>query len=338
MQHQNGTPIADSEAKLILDYGPRSFTVQLSDDLTPVITCDDGKTVKSPPSPAKSDDEELAKAAKKSFSAAKKTVKKVVKQQSERLYEALCTQRSWPILDWKRFLADHPVVGRICTRLVWAAFNPGEAPRKGDEVQDEFLGCFRPLEDGSLTNEEDDEVTFDDGSIVRLAHTCNTSKELGEAWTQHLEDYDVEPLFTQFGRETWRLRDDLKKAAEIGDFTGHLITTFQLRSKATSLGFVRGEVEDGGCFMCYRKPFPSLGIQAVLNFTGSYMPEEDIPAALNSFYFAKTGANSDNSWNETQLPLNRIPAVLLSECYNDVRQIAEAGSGFAEDWEKRSVF
>jgi hypothetical protein len=336
---EDGNPIADSEAKLILDYGPRSFIVQLSDDLTPVITRDDGKTVKSPPAPAKNDDEELAKAAKKSFSAAKKTVKEVVKQQSERLYEALCTQRSWRIVDWKRFLADHPVVGRLCTRLVWAAFKPGEAPRKGDDPVDEFLGCFRPLDDGSLTNEEDDEVTIDETSIVRLAHTCNTSLELGKVWAQHLEDYDVEPLFAQFGRESWELRDDLKKAAEIGDFTGHMITTFQLRSKATSLGFVRGEAEDGGSFMCYRKAFPSLGLQAVLNFTGSYLPEEDIPAALTTLHFAKAGGNSDDySWNETQMPLTRIPAVLLSECYNDVRQIAETGSGFAEDWEKQGYF
>lgn len=333
-----GNPIVGSEAILTLDYGPRSFTVQLNDDLLPVITRDDGRTVRNPPAPAKNDDEDKAKAAKKSFSAAKKTVKVVVRQQSERLYESLCTQRAWPYLDWKRFLADHPIVGRLCTRLVWAAFTPGET-NEGEEPGEEFLGCFRPLEDGSLTSEEDDEVTFEDDTLVRLAHTCNTSRELGEAWSQHLEDYDVEPLFVQFGRETWALPEKLNKATEIDDFTGHMITTFQLRSKATSLGFMRGETEDGGSFMCYRKPFPSLEIQAVLCFTGSYVPEEDIPAALTSLYFASARSGSSESyWGETQLPLSRIPPVLLSECYNDARQIAAAGSGYAEDWEKKSYF
>lgn len=335
----NGNPVIGSEAVLTLDYGPRAFTVKLNDDLLPVITRDDGRTVKNPPAPAKNDDEEKARAAKKSFSAAKKTVREVVRQQSERLYESLCTQRSWPFLDWKRYLGEHPIVGRLCTRLVWSAFQPHDTKNERETSAEEFLGCFRPLEDGTLTNEQDEEVTFDPDSIVRLAHTCNTSQELGQAWSQHLDDYDVEPLFSQFGRQTWTLPEELKKATRIDDFVGHMITTFQLRSKATALGFVRGETEDGGSFTVYRKPFSSLEIQAVLTFTGSYLPEEDLPAALTGLYFASSRSGSNESYRgETQLPLSRIPPVLLSECYNDVRQIAAAGSGFAEDWERKSYF
>ncbi|MBC8291411.1 MAG: hypothetical protein H8E37_14005, partial [Planctomycetes bacterium] len=52
---------------------------------------------------------------------------------------------------------------------------------------------------------------------------------------------------------------------------------------------------------------------------------------------ARTGS-SESYGGETQLHMSRIPAVLLSECYNDARQIAAAGSGFAEDWEKKSFF
>ncbi len=93
--------------------------------LQPVIRTAEGKTVKNPPAAGKQDDADKAKAARKAFTDAKKTIKEVVKRQSERLYEALCTQRAWRFEDWRRYLADHPIVGKLCVRLAWAAVRAG---------------------------------------------------------------------------------------------------------------------------------------------------------------------------------------------------------------------
>jgi hypothetical protein len=322
---EQGRPVG-SQATLVLDYGPRTFTVTLDDELQPVIANEEGKKIKNPPAAAKDDDPEKAKAAKKAFTDAKKTVKDVVKRQAERLYEALCTQRAWRFEDWRRYLADHPVVGRLCVRAVWAAF-----------AGDRLLGCFRPLEDGSLTNEKDEEVNFEPDTLVRLAHTCNSPAETAAAWLQHFTDYDVEPLFAQFGRATYTLPEDKKKETDVKDFEGHQVTTFRLRGKATKLGYVRGEAEDGGWFRVYRKPFASLGVQAVLEFTGNSLPEEDRPAALESLYF--TGLKQgDSSWDPAKLPLGKIPPVLLSECYNDVKQMAAEGTGYEPKWREKSYY
>jgi hypothetical protein len=331
---EEGRPVG-GDAALVLDYGPRRFTVKLNDDLEPVIVTGEGKTVKNLPALGKQDDADKAKAARKAFSDAKKTVKEVVRRQAERLYEALCTQRTWRFADWRRYLAEHPIAGRLCVRLAWAAF----APVAGDGAE-RFLGCFRPLEDGSLTNEQDEEVTLPDDTLVRLAHTGNTPAEVGAAWVKHFEDYDVEPLFQQFGRATYTLPAGKQKETDVTDFEGYLLTTFQLRGKATKLGYVRGEAEDGGCFSLYRKPFPSLGIQAVLSFTGSMLPEQDVPAALESLYFTsiKGDRESVSSWQPAKLPLGRVPPVLLSECYNDVKQIAAEGSGYDPKWREKSYF
>ena len=165
--NEDNEPIGD-EAILELDYGARQFQSRLNDELEPVIFVKgETKPIKALPAPGKSDDEEKAKEAKKQFSDAKKVVKEVVKRQTERLYEAMCTQRSWRFADWKLYLAAHPVVGRLCVRLVWAAFS---AVDNGDKP--EFLGCFRLLEDGSLTNEKDEGVTLPDNVNVVLAHSC----------------------------------------------------------------------------------------------------------------------------------------------------------------------
>jgi hypothetical protein len=325
---ENGAPVGD-EAALTLDYGPRKFTVRLDDDLEPVVTNEEGKKLKNAPAAGKQDDADKAKAARKAFAGAKKMVKEVVKRQTERLYEALCTQRTWRFEDWRRYLAGHPIAGRLCVRVAWAAFD-GER----------FLGCFRPLEDGSLTNEKDEEVRLDAGALVRLAHPCNTPAELGAAWVKHLEDYDVEPLFPQFGRDTYTLPEAKKSEAEVNDFEGHQVTTFRLRGKATKLGYVRGEAEDGGWFHLYRKPFPSLGVQAVIEFTGNSLPEEDRAAALQSLYFTavKSDDESAYAWQPGKLPLGNVPPVLLSECRNDLKQMAGEGTGYDPKWREKSYY
>jgi Domain of unknown function (DUF4132) len=319
-----------------MDYGSRKFTVTLDDDLQPVLVNEAGKEVKNPPAPARDDDQDKAKAAKKSFMDAKKVVKEVVKRQTERLYEALCTQRSWQFEDWKRYLADHPIVGRLCIRLAWAGFEPAKDAKQSDR----FIRCFRPMEDGSLTNEKDEEVKLDPDVRVRLAHSCNVPAALGQAWLKHFADYDVEPLFAQFGRPIYSLPDDKKNETDVKDFEGHMLRTFKLRGKATKLGYIRGEAEDGGVFTLYRKPFLSLGVQAVIGFTGSMLPEQDMPAALTELYFTPMRGDSEAtySWTSNRMPLNKVPSVLLSECYNDMKQLASEGTGHDPDWQKRSYF
>jgi Domain of unknown function (DUF4132) len=174
---------------------------------------------------------------------------------------------------------------------------------------------------------------------VRLAHTANTPPEVGRAWQQHFADYDVTPLFPQFDRETYHLPEGKRKETDVKDFEGHALTTFRLRAKATKLGYVRGEAEDGGCFYVYRKSFPSLALQAVLEFTGSCLPEQDVPAALTSLYFARARGDQEASRGQPgKLELGKVPSVLLSECYNDLRQIAAEGSGLEPKWRERSYF
>lgn len=325
-------PAGGGRAALVLDYGPRQFTATLDDDLEPVLTGEGGKTVKALPSPGKSDDAEKAKEAKAAFSDAKKQIKDVVKRQGERLYEAMCTQRAWRFEDWKRFLGDHPVVGRLCVRLVWAAYESGEDGK--------LLGCFRPLEDGSLTNEADDAVTFPADAVVRVAHSAALPADVAAAWKQHLTDYAVEPLFPQLWRPAFALPKDQEKETALKDFQGYEIGAFQLRGRLSKLGYVRGEAQDGGCFYEYTKPFPSLGVQAEIGFSGNSLPEEDRQSALGALSFTRlnSGGDAGRSWNRKPLELGKVPPVLLSECYNDVKDIAREGTGHNPEWEKKSYW
>jgi len=77
-----------------------------------------------------------------------------------------------------------------------------------------------------------------------------------------------------------------------------------------------------------------MGYQsAVIEFSGSYVPEENIPAVLYSLSFDKQRASS---WNDTRHLLGAVPPVLLAESYADYLKTAEACSGYDPEWEKKT--
>ena len=316
----------DEQGVMELDYGSRTFSARLSAEVAIELTNQNGKTIAALPDANQSDDAEKAKAAKGTLSASRKELKSVVSMQKDRLYEALCTQRSWRFEEWDTYLRQHPIVGRHCQRLIWSVC-------EGDKS----IVSFRPMADGSLTDHQDDDVKVHDDVIVRLAHEQTLKPENGAAWIQHFADYKVEPLFQQFGKQTFTLAAEQKQQTEITQFRGHILKAFSLRNRVTRLGYTRGAAQDGGWFFEYLKGFTGLGIDAIIEFTGNGLPEENRTVALQRLYFARKKSGEGFRMPE-EIPLGELPAVLLAECWNDIRMAAADGSGFAEDWEKQTGF
>ena len=155
---------------------------------------------------------------------------------------------------------------------------------------------------------------------------------------QHLSDYEIEPLFQQFGKASFSLSDDTKDEREISEFRGHLVMAFTLRNRLTRLGYTRGATEDAGWFYEYRKTFLTLGIEVVIEFTGNPLPEENRMVALERLHFTRKVPDAGRYAAGEELSLGELPRVLLSECWNDIRMAAADGPGFAEDWEKQTEY
>lgn len=312
----------DENGVLTIDYGPRQFTAKLTEDMDFALTDAEGKAIKALPDPRKDDDEAKATEAKKMFSAAKKELKSVVTMQRDRFYEAMCTQRTWNFEDWSLYLNQHPIVRHHCQRLVWSVVQNNKAVR-----------LFRPLADGSLTDAADNPVELKGDDQIRIAHECQVTPEDSKLWRQHLKDYNIESLFEQFGRPNFDLSDERKTETELSDFQGHVLEAFKLRGRANKLGYTRGQAQDGGWFFDYHKRFPTLGIEATIEFTGNGLPEENRTVALTKLRFdriAEAGGQNEN------LLLSEVPSVLLSECWNDIRTIAAEGAGFDAEWDKKT--
>ncbi|WP_417761490.1 DUF4132 domain-containing protein, partial [Shewanella sp.] len=95
------------------NYGKRTLSLQLSDDLKFQLLNEDGKELKALPQPRKDDDEASVKETKTWFSSCKKELKQIIEQQTARLYEAMATERHWPASDWQEYLHQHPVMFRL---------------------------------------------------------------------------------------------------------------------------------------------------------------------------------------------------------------------------------
>jgi hypothetical protein len=310
----------DDDGVLELPFGPRTFTAVLRPDLTVELRDPDGKVIKALPAPRQSDNADCAKASKKAFSAAKNELKSIGALQTQRLYEAMCTNRSWSAEDWDRYLLRHPVVGPAARRVVWVAES-----ESGSLV-------FRPLDDGSLTDVDDNEIGLPDGARIKVAHDSVLSADEVAQWSAHLADYEVTPLFHQLGRGVHAITPELRAKRELTDFTGYVLEAFALRGRAAKLGYTRGQTEDGGWFYTYEKHFPTLGIVATVNFTGNPLPEENRLVALKTLSFRQKAADG----RQAELTLGDVPAVLVSECWQDMRLLAAEGTGFDPEWEKKT--
>ncbi len=314
----------DEGPEVVLDYGSRKFTASLDRQLKLVFRNGAGEPISSLPDAGKSDDEDMVKAAKDKIGLVRKELKNVLKAQKDRLYEAMCTQRTWRFEDWNEYLNNHPIVRSHCQCLVWTA-SDGDIER-----------TFRPLDDGTLTSCSDEQVSLSADASIRVAHSVNTPEEERERWIEHLKDYEVTPLLDQFGKPVYALPENLAPETELAEFRGYMIKAFKLRARALGLGYTRGEIMDGPSFCEYFKHLPGLEIDAVIEFSGNGMPEEDVVVALRGLQFRRIVPSEDRwSVRNINLPLGDVPAVLLSECRNDMRIIAAEGSGFDKDWESK---
>jgi HEAT repeat protein len=312
----------DETGRLSLEYGERVFTAVLDEALKPVLVNPEGKEVKALPEPRKMDDPEKIKEAKAQWSACRKELKQVLDLQGSRLYEAMCAGRVWPAAEWLEYLHAHPVVGRLIQRLIWLEC---DREGRGDRL-------YRPTEDGSLIDINDEPIELTESGHVRLAHASLVAADVAAFWGEHLKDYKVKPLFAQMTRPLPILPGDTDGAQAIADRLGWMTDTFTLRGAFTKLGYQRAQAEDGGFFYCYRKDFASAGICAVIEFTGNTLPEENVAAALKTLSFEQLGVRG---YYDRRLELASVPPILLAEAHADYLTVAGACAGHDPEWEKK---
>ncbi|WP_294884930.1 DUF4132 domain-containing protein, partial [uncultured Gilliamella sp.] len=308
----------DDNGLLILDYGERTFTASLDEQFKWQLKNADGEKIKALPEARKNENPELVKEAKKQFSNSKKELNQLIKMQISRFYEAMCAQRQWRVEDWQKYLQPHPIVGRLIQRLVWL-----ELDNNG-----QIVNSFRLTEDGSLITNQDNEILLDQNHFITVAHSALLTSDDIAKWQAHLKDYKVNPLFEQFSDplpDMSKFKDDV-----IDERLGWLTDSFTLRGILKKLGYERDDIEYGGYFFGYHKYFYSLNIYINIEFSGSMLPEENIPVVLSNLSFS-----TKKGFEDKVIALDKLPKVLLAEGYANYMAVANACSGFDPNWKDK---
>ncbi|MEU0882274.1 DUF4132 domain-containing protein [Lentzea sp. NPDC005914] len=232
----------DDEASLVIDYGPRRFTVGFDEQLKPYVLDPDGKRRKDLPKPGAKDDQDLAPLEHKRYAGLKKDVRTVAADQIHRLERAMVDQRTWTAEEFHTVLAAHPLLWHIVRRLVW--------------ITDEGLS-FRLAEDRTLADSADDEFVLPGTATVRVAHPVDLQGSLS-AWGEVFADYEILQPFPQLSRPLHLLTPGEDFMTRLENYSEESYAIGKILG-LTKKGWVRGEPQDAGIEGWITRPFPRGG-------------------------------------------------------------------------------
>ena len=240
----------DGELSLVLDYGPRRFTVGFDEQLKPFVTDEDGKPRKILPRPSAKDDAEIAEAAYKRFAQLKKELRSVATEQLGRLEKAMVEGRTWTTEEFREHFVDHALMWHLTRRLLWTAESGG------------VRTAFRLAEDRSCTDVEEHEIELSEDAVIRLAHPAHLDRESLEAWSEILADYEVLQPFSQLTRPVMAFTEQELETGRIERFEDAEVDVGKILGLSRR-GWRRAAPEQGGVEPGISYPLPGGGFVVV---------------------------------------------------------------------------
>ncbi|MCZ7429114.1 DUF4132 domain-containing protein [Micromonospora sp. WMMA1949] len=224
----------DADGSLVLDYGPRRFTVGFDEQLKPYVVDGAGARRKDLPKPGARDDATLAPAAHKRFAGLKKDVRTLAADQIRRFETAMVTGRRWPAADFRHYFLSHPLLWHVVRRLVWATV----------DGSGQVGTAFRVAEDRTLADVDDETYALPDDATVTIAHPLHLGAAV-PAWAEVFADYEILQPFPQLGREVHRLDEAERTEKLLHRHMGVTVPAGRLLSLERR-GWRRGTPQDAG--------------------------------------------------------------------------------------------
>jgi hypothetical protein len=292
----------DDRGTLILDYGPRRFTVTFDQQLVPLVVEPNGKIRKSAPKPGPKDDPALAPAAHALFNGLRKDLRTIADQEIKRLELAMIRQRSWTPDDFHTLFVTHPLLRHIVHRLVWIS-HTGTGTGT----------AFRIAEDDTYADVNDDTFTPAPGARIAIAHPILLDDDLG-TWAGLFADYEILQPFDQLERPVYRLTDDERAAHRLARVEGLVLSYGQ--AKGYSQGRWGALHPNGGStgWLARRDPAGLYVVADLYPGLGSYMYGEGEDQEIRTLWAGPVPAGSPRD----SVPLGKIHPVTMSEAIHDL--------------------
>ncbi len=308
----------DDNGSLLLDFGPRQFTVSFDETLKPFVRDASGSRLKDLPKPNKSDDESRSNDAVNRYKLLKKDARTVAAQQVARLESAMCLRRRWSPENFLLFLVEHPLVRHLTRRLIWGVYS----------TENELLACFRVAEDNSYSTADDDLFTLPEGDIsVGIPHVLEISPTDAAAFGQLFADYELLPPFRQLDRNSYALTEAERNASELSRWAGRKCPSGRVMGLANK-GWMRGEPQDGGWISWMIKPLGrcSLIMEIDEGFAVGMSPAELSAEQLLSKVWLWKGKAENYGWRSystQEAQFSVLDDITASELINDIEALFE---------------
>lgn len=297
----------DARARLVLDFGPRSFEVRMDDHFQPVVHDARGKPLKALPKPGANDEPGKAATATAQLRDLRKLARTVAATQVKRLEAAMCAQRRWSVDEFMPFFANHPVLRVFSRPLVWGVFG---ASRR-------LEGTFRLTAEGELADLHDDPVKLPGTARIGLPHPLELAAldpSLPAAWAAVLADYEVMQPFEQLSRQTFALDDALRTRRDLPHWAGRQVSNAGLMGLETR-GWVR-EVGEGGMVDSFNKAVPGGRRMRVQLDEGWFVQDSPDGKALQTV----TSVALDGP-EKSVGTMGDLPPVVFSEVERDLQRV-----------------
>jgi len=272
----------DENHARVFDYGERKFTVYITPALEIEIFDENNKKLKNMPAPGKKDNKALAAEAYAEFKQMKKQMKTTVANQKQRLEAALSTERKWTVERWNALFVKNPIMHQFAISLIWGVYEEGA-----------LSATFRYMEDGSFNTEDEEEFSLPEEGLIGLIHPIELDADTRAKWKEQLSDYEIIQSVEQLNRPMYLMADEEKNEKTLDRFDGVILSGISLSSKLQSMGWYKGQAEDGGMYYYFYRDDAEAGIKAVLYFSGAfiadgYMVSEDEDVTVYDLEFFRS--------------------------------------------------
>jgi len=219
----------------------------------------------------------------------------------------LAADRGWELADWRRYYLDHPVTGRLASRLIWRIVDTDGATVAGMPTA---TGTVRTL---------DGDVPLPAAGTATLWHPATATTDEVCAWRSWLLDQGTRQPFKQAFREVYLLTPAEQRTGTYSNrFAAHVLHYQQVYALFKQRGWVANYLGpyDGGCRGRARHEFPDAGLTAAFEHAHADADAEQHRVELCStdrVWFFQTADRTKRA-----VPLEQVPPLVFSEAMRDV--------------------
>ncbi|MDJ1467485.1 DUF4132 domain-containing protein [Cytophagaceae bacterium DM2B3-1] len=233
------------------------------------------------------------------FKELSKELREVVRLQSGRMERYLITQRKWKSEEWSKFFLSNPIMFVYAMRLIWGAF----------DSQNQLLYTFQCMDDGTLMNQNDEEIELSEETFIGMIHPLSLSDEEIDFWKNRQYESNIEPIFPQLHRPIVKLN-----ATDVNLTHSEILQQVPFKAQIRH-GWGRGSVGDGGMIEDFRKYFLDGAVCAVLDVYNM-----DVFGYMENSTFGDVYFIEGNSYRK-KMAFGEVPPVVYSEVMSELQQL-----------------